>query len=409
MSQSGSGAFRVIAVVCSIVICSSLGVSSCSSIRETDPAAKFAAPIPIDLPVPSGSREAAVASLAYSGSAWFAAGSFRDAADQHHPGLWASTDAVHWTQVMTVPVTYYGQISELYSVAASVRGVVALGAATGGAHGNPRTVSWILRQDGRLHEVVAGFELYNGVRQISVRSVAEGPRGWVIIGSRVDQNGRIGAASWTSPTGDDFTIHDDDATLSSATTEQIFGLDVAPIGDGVVAVGELTTFGATAGETDGIAWTSSDGAKWTRWTPAGLQLGGSGVQRPQRVASRGRRILIAGTQSDGKRTSITAWSTIDGTTWSRTTVEPFGTSDDVLSAATAATVTSNGFVVAARQGGILRLATSVDGRTWTELPVGSGLPTGNRAGLTVQSNGDTLLIGVTSLSGGGLWRTTASQ
>ncbi len=396
----------MIAVVCSVAVCAALGVGSCSSRRPPDAAMKFATPTPVDLPVSEGSHAAAVASIAYSGSTWFAAGSFRDAADQHHPGLWTSTDADHWTRVTTVPVTYYGQISELYSVAASSRGVVALGAATGGAHGNPRTVSWILEQDGGLHEVVASFELYNGIRQISVRSVADGPHGWVIIGSRVDQNGRIGAASWTSPTGDDFTIHDDDANLSSSKNEQVFGLDVTQIGDEEVAVGDHTAFGATSGETDGIAWTSSDGANWTRWTPAGLQLGGTGVQRAQRIASRGRRTLIAGIQSDGTTTSITTWSTIDGTSWSRSTVDPFGTSEDVLSTATAVAVMSKGFVVAARQGGVLRLAASVDGRTWTEVPVAPGLPTGNRAGLTAQSNGDTLLIGVTSLNGGGLWRTT---
>lgn len=77
--------------------------------------------------------------------------------------------------------------------------------------------------------------------------------------------------------------------------------------------------------------------------------------------------------------------------------------------AIAAAVMSRRFVVAARQGGVVRPATSIDGRTWAELPVASGLPTGNRAGLTVQSNGDTLLIGVTSLNGSGLWRTTAEQ
>lgn len=77
--------------------------------------------------------------------------------------------------------------------------------------------------------------------------------------------------------------------------------------------------------------------------------------------------------------------------------------------AIAAAVMSRRFVVAARHGGVVRPATSIDGRTWAELPVASGLLTGNRAGLTVQSNGDTLLIGVTSLNGSGLWRTTAEQ
>ena len=69
-------------------------------------------------------------------------------------------------------MTGYGEVSDLYSVAATPEGVAAIGMATGGAHGNPRTVSWRLTADNVLREVPAGFELYNGIRQIGVRAVA---------------------------------------------------------------------------------------------------------------------------------------------------------------------------------------------------------------------------------------------
>ena len=82
----------------------------------------------------------------------------------------------------------------------------------------------------RLHEVAAAFELYNGPRQISVRTIVAGPAGWVIFGSRNNRNNRLGATAWTSSTGDDFTIHDDVPALSSQPGEQILGLDVTPTG-----------------------------------------------------------------------------------------------------------------------------------------------------------------------------------
>ena len=50
---------------------------------------------------------------------------------------------------------------------------------------NPRTVSWKRGTDDLLHEVRADFELYNGPRQIGVRTVARASDRWVISGSRV--------------------------------------------------------------------------------------------------------------------------------------------------------------------------------------------------------------------------------
>ena len=124
---------------------------------------------------PETGQRYGIASIVHAGATWWAAGSFVDAAGEHRPGLWSSSDAIDWRQIATVAITPYGEISELYSVAATTDGVVALGMATGGAHGNPRTVSWVLADDGRLHEVAAAFELYNGPRQISVRTVVAGP------------------------------------------------------------------------------------------------------------------------------------------------------------------------------------------------------------------------------------------
>ena len=173
-------------------------VASCALVSATSVPQSHARPT--NLRVSSFARVAlpeigqryGVASIVESGGVWWAAGSFVDAGGEHRPGLWSSTDSVTWSRVPTLPITPYGLVSELYSVAASANGLVALGMATGGAHGNPRTVSWLLGVDRTLHEVAAGFELYNGVRQISVRSIVAGPHGWVIFGSRNNRNDALG-------------------------------------------------------------------------------------------------------------------------------------------------------------------------------------------------------------------------
>jgi hypothetical protein len=377
-------------------------------VEAARPASRFVA---VDLP---GGAQPGVASIVKSSDGtWWAAGSFRDNANEHRPGLWRSTDTRTWTRIETVAVTPYGEVSELYSVAASSNAVAALGAATGGAHGNPRTVSWILRDDGRLHEVLAGFELYNGVRQIAVRTIANGPSGWVIFGARNNQNNALGATSWTSTTGDDFTIHDNDPELSSSPGESIIGLDMAldltVPGGALIAVGER--FHAEPGvpssaDTDAIAWTSPDGVSWQRWTPPGLRLGGRDIQRGQRLAIDGQRVLIAGADDRALRNRIGTWTTDDRKVWTRTVIEPFGSSNDPTTGVTVARATAGRMIVGARVTGRLRAVVSINGRRWNELRLPAELPTGNRAVLAAELDATTILVGATSLQGGGLWRTT---
>ncbi|MEO7398027.1 MAG: hypothetical protein ABIW84_05640 [Ilumatobacteraceae bacterium] len=404
--RRGPTSSRVHLIVTAVILMASFG---CSADAATKDGRTHSTPVPVILPIPAGARSVGVASITWSGEAWFAAGSFRDREGEHRPGLWTSTDATTWRRIETAAVTYYGKLSELYSVAGSARGLVAIGTATGGAHGNPRTVSWLLEPDGVLHEVYTDFELYNGMRQISVRSVTEGPKGWVIFGSRVNQNDQIGATSWTSATGDDFTIDDDDPELSSEIGEQKFGLDVTTSNGSLIAVGERTTFASSSIETDGIGWTSVDETTWTPWLPAGLEFGGVGAQRMQRIDANGARIVIAGSETDDDSTAIVAWTSTDDGTWRRGIIDGFGESDDVLSAATSVVATTDEFIVAARVGGVLRLATSADGDEWTTLAISDELPTGNRAQLTAASNGETLLVGATSLEGGGLWRSVTDS
>jgi hypothetical protein len=364
--------------------------------------------------LPGGVKVGVAAIVKASDGTWWAAGSFRDDSGEHRPGLWQSNNTTDWNRVDTVAITPYGEVSELFSVAASARGVVALGAATGGAHGNPRTASWVLRDDGKLHEVPAGFELYNGVRQIAVRTISDGPTGWVIFGARNNQNNALGATSWTSFTGDDFSIHDNDVQLSSGPQESILGLDVAfdsvAPGGQLIAVGErfhAASLPSTEADTDAIVWTSPNGVTWQRWAPSGLRLGGPDNQRAQRLSLDGTRVLMAGLDDRGVRSRIVAWTTDTRTRWTRTVITALGSSKDASTAVTATRARGRRMIVAARVNQQLRAVTSDNGRRWSSLMLPAGIPGGNRAVLTVDFDTATTIIGATGPDGGGLWKSTS--
>jgi hypothetical protein len=404
---------RVVSCIVLGVLCGalnpSLGVGQHASAALGAPSFR-----PVDL----GSGAANVRSIAYDGAMWWAAGWQFDAEGIKRPRVWQSSDALSWRALGVAPRTGYGEISELYSIAAGPSGVAAIGAATGGAHGNPRTVSWVVT-DGVLTEVPASFELYNGVRQISVRSMVTAKNdatGFVIFGSRVNRNGVSGATSWTSADATDFAIHDNDGALSSGPGEFVLGLDVAAMETseaGYVAVGERMRIVPGSVDVDAIAWQSVDGKNWARWTPRGLILDGRFDQRAQRVAvdpSSGK-VVIAGTQTDPKRSRFVVWSRQSNNgRWRRQllpdTVVP--SSADPLSNATCLTVNATVTVLCARSGDRLVAVRTTDGVTWRPVALPTGLPSGQRATLTVAVANGLTLIGATGPMGGGLWIAPAS-
>src|SRR5690349_6903046 len=106
---------RLRATAATAVLLAIVVASGCSSDGGGRVAPRYGAPVPVDLPSPAGASRVGVASITRTGSMWYAAGSFGDAEGQHHPALWSSPDAVHWTWVETDPRTLYGEIGELYS------------------------------------------------------------------------------------------------------------------------------------------------------------------------------------------------------------------------------------------------------------------------------------------------------
>lgn len=218
----------------------------------------------IDLPVSPGSS-IDLRALGQCAGSWYAAGATVDERG-NHPALWFSSDGRSFMPLKIRPRSVYGPLNALYSVACNGQRVVAIGAAVGGAHGNPRTSTWIapIGAGATLAEVPAAFETYGGPDAVGVGPVTAGPRGFLIVGGRVDANHLVGAAVWYAPDGANFHLVDDDPALESTASEptELHGAYDGP--SGFVAVGGVANPATVGSERDAAAWTSQDGRSWQR-------------------------------------------------------------------------------------------------------------------------------------------------
>lgn len=73
---------------------------------------------------------------------WFVVGAVADASGGTRPAAWFSADGSAWVPLRVEARTFYGRQNVLSSVACRGGRMAALGAKTGGAHGNPRTSTW---------------------------------------------------------------------------------------------------------------------------------------------------------------------------------------------------------------------------------------------------------------------------
>ncbi|RNM13038.1 hypothetical protein [Nocardioides pocheonensis] len=212
----------------------------------------------ITLPVPPGpAGRVAVRDAAVCDGTWYVVGAVLGPDGASRPAAWQSDDLRTWEPVALAPSAYYARRAILGSVACRDGHVAALGARSGGAHGNPRTTSWYLRADGTLVDARAPFELFGGPAAVSVRRVAAGPAGWLIVGNRL-----TGGAVWTSSDATSFRILEHDPALSSDAGHRTSVLDQVADGTGWTVVGRAETPDRAAPAP--LAWTSPDGTRWTR-------------------------------------------------------------------------------------------------------------------------------------------------
>jgi hypothetical protein len=271
-------------------------------------------------------------------------------------------------------VSYYGKRAELTSIGASGERLVAVGSASGGAHGNPRPATWTF--DGEtLRENIARFELYAGPNAVWLGPIAVGPFGAVMIGAWRGGDGMVGGAAWVSSTGTAFRRIDADPALSSAPNEQVRVLDVAATGEGVVAVGDRR---ANANR-DGQVWVSPSGEAWER-APADGLVGPEDTVLQAVTADGSGRPVLAGTVKDGDVVRLGVWWP-DGSGWRGGAVEAGVSGSSATSVATLVADVGGSHLVGGRIDDRPVLLASGSGDAWREVELPAGVPTGDHVEL----------------------------
>ena len=345
------------------------------------------------LPAPAGPPgRSVVRDAVQCGDGWWVVGAvFLDSPTETRdtrPAAWFSPDRETWTSVPVETGTYWGRRAILNSVACSRDRIAAVGARSGGAHGNPRVTTF--RMDGdTMVDVPALFVQYGGVSATNVGPIAGGPTGWLITGNRTS-----GPGVWFTDDPREFTRVEAEPGLTDDGDLESLAQGAGWSGEEWVVVGA----GARTGrhlDPDPLAWTSTDGLTWT---PEEMPAE-DGVQDVHRVVDLGDGRLLAVGRSEG---TFAAWVR-DGGDWQGPT--GFGAIADewrgtpyVASLAT----TSVGVLATVSTGDHYELWQTGDGRTWRQVDVPLEPPTAGDHSLMAVAGDDLLLVGDAG-DGGHVW------
>lgn len=336
------------------------------------------------LPVPAGDPgRAAPRDAVLCGGTWYVAGAVIAPDGAPRPAVWRSADATGWAEVPLAPLTYYGRQNILYAIACRDGRVAAVGAKSGGVHGNPRIATWYQREDGSLVEVQAQFTLYGGEDAVGVSRLAGGPAGWLISGNRVG-----GAAAWISADATEFTLVEFGQRLGVPNTSAADGI---PGGAGWFVVGGVLA--RTGIGRDAAAWTSADGREWTA-VPFPAEEGDDALLRVVQVNG---GLLAVGVRGD----SFGVWRERGGT-WSAT--DRFGATRGNIAAGVGGVAALGDTLLVSTEAGAGRSLWAGGGTGWQHATIPRNVPAGGDAALTVVGAGGITLLVLDDGRSGGVWR-----
>lgn len=233
---------------------------------------------PVALPSAPGGIGVTVRDIARCGDHWLAVGAVRLAADPtvapneqptpaFRPGAWLTDPQGRWRSLTMRPISYYGERAILRSVACRDGAFVAVGAASGGAHGNPRVTTWRGVADGLAENPNNDFQLFGGPAAIGVGRIVAGGPGFVIVGNWLDPQNRPAPTVWLSSDGRSWRRLPDNPTFASTAGQTKHAADLLSATDSAGgSPGQLLLVGQ---ESDGSTYTpflasSTDGLTWHR-------------------------------------------------------------------------------------------------------------------------------------------------
>jgi len=375
----------IVAVVTSVVAL----LAGCSGDEPRHPRALFDWQ-ELSLPAPPGpAGRITVRDAATCAGTWYVVGAVLGPDDASRPAAWRSEDARTWVSIPVAATDYYAQQAILSSVACRDGRIAAMGARSGGAHGNPRISSWYLRNDGTLVAVVAPFVLFGGSTAISVARIAAGPAGWMIAGNRT-----TGAAVWRSRDATAFRLLDDDPALSSDSTYQTAAVDLVHDGAGWTVIGRAQAPGRV--DPLPLAWTSEDGLHWVRQeVPAGTD----GYADLERVVRVGDDLIAAGVRDRRFGTWVRS-----GGQWR--VADSFGAfpADSTGARFVSGLATGAGHALVAVSDGARFGLWAATAHTWSEVATPTRPRTSGDAQMTVTADDDAVLLLSDDGTSGRVWR-----
>ena len=248
------------------------------------------------------------------------------------------------------PQHYQGGQADLLDVANTSRGLVAVGFLD-----RDVTADAWLSADGRTWGRIGDFPAGEGSQAVAV---TDGPRGIVAVGHEGTH-----AAAWRSTDGRSWERSADGPALQADGPVQMTA--VASSAGGYVAAGYV---GSLVGPIEARFWQSADGRDWSL-ADEGADLAASRVNA---IAARPNGGFVAvGTTGDAKVVDgSTAWTSTDGTRWTRTTT-------DALRAGLmrAVTATDDGLLAVGNDLASMRAMVfrSNDGLAWDVVPDAASL------------------------------------
>jgi hypothetical protein len=228
-----------------------------------------------------------------------------------HAAVWTSIDGLNWDRVPDDPVFDVGVWSngrrgEMTDVIAGGPGLIAVGRLHSAA--SREAVVWTSPDGVTWNRDADEAAFARG----TIEAVTAGGPGFVAVGSEVIGDQAV-AAVWTSTDGLSWlrvpTIPDFDLGGPGRFNDgRAHGamVDVAVGGPGLVAVGSACA--PSGGSCRAAAWTSSDGTTWSRVADSPRFAGSMYAVAPWRGG-----VIAVGDDGSGRRAR--AWSSVDGTTW----------------------------------------------------------------------------------------------
>ena len=273
--------------------------------------------------------------------------------------IWSSSDGTSWTQLKVDP-TVFPAMEFPTDIATDGSRLVIVGFLNDSLRGRPRAwtstngTDWQRAQQPSFPAQATGLLSQVGGGKDGFVSILSGPEGATLVTTR-------DGSTWDVRTS---TIAGSDPSTGVA--------DVVAGGPGYVAVG------STGSPSDAAAWTSSDGNRWTRSNSA--DLGGERFQSASTAAVTEFGLVAAGSTNTGQTEDAAVWTSPDGKAWTLVSKDaavfggPTGEGIDRLT-------NSNGTLLAAGRGGAggqptFGAWTSKDGTTWSKAKTSAALTGG---------------------------------